>query len=509
MRSKKTLYNIFSNLLLQLIAIIYGFIIPKLILKNYGSNINGLISSITQFLGYIALLESGFGPVVKAVLYKPIAKKDNKKIVDILKTAERFFRRIAMIFIIYILILAILFPIIINQEYNFIFSFSLILIISISTFCEYFFGITYQLFLQAEQKNYIISIIQVLTYILNIVVILITIRLNFSIHMVKLFSGIIFIIRPFILSIYVKKKYNLDFSNADNNYKIKQKWDGLAQHIAAVIHNNTDMAVLTIFCNLAEVSVYAIYYLIVKGVKSIIQVFSNGIDAIFGNMIANGEKENLNTKFNMYEVIYHTIITAIFVSTIILITPFIKVYTKGINDVNYIRYTFGYLIVISEFIWAIRLPYSSITLAAGHFKETRKGAWVEAISNIVISIILVNKYGIVGVAIGTIGAMTIRTIEFIYHTNKYILNRSIWISIKKIVIVILETILIICISNYLPYLDNISYLNWIINAIMVFVIACLCTIIINYMFYKKEFKDLFRILKAIIGRNKNETNRIK
>ena len=149
-------------------------------------------------------------------------------------------------------------------------------------------------------------------------------------------------------------------------------------------------------------------------------------------MLANNEKVNLNNKFNMYEVLYFTITTIVFIATILLITPFVAVYTKDIADTNYIRYTFGYLIVISEYICMIRMPYITLTHAAGHFKETRGGAWIEAISNIVISIILVNKYGLIGVAIGTIVAMTIRTLEFVYHTNKYILNRSIIESINKI-----------------------------------------------------------------------------
>ena len=80
MRSKNAIRNIATSLLLQIIAIVYGFIVPKIIIDCFGSNVNGLVVSITQFLSYISLLESGFGPVVKAVLYKPIANKDQKTI---------------------------------------------------------------------------------------------------------------------------------------------------------------------------------------------------------------------------------------------------------------------------------------------------------------------------------------------------------------------------------------------------------------------------------------------
>jgi O-antigen/teichoic acid export membrane protein len=503
MRSKKALYNIISNLLLQIVIVIYGFIVPKIIISSFGSSVNGLISSITQFLAYITLLESGFGPVVKAALYKPIAEKDKKTINNILRTAEKFFRVIAGIFLVYIVVLTILYPIIVSSEFGNIYTISLIVIISISTFAEYFFGMTYKLYLQADQKTYVISIIQILTYILSTICIIILAKLNASIQIIKLISGIIFVLRPLMQNYYVKKKYRIDLKNADDTYELKQKWDGLAQHIAAVIHGNTDITILTFFCSLNEVSVYSVYYLVVKGIKQIIQAFSSGIDASFGDMIAKNEHENLNKKFNIYEIFYFTICTICFTSAMILIVPFIEVYTKGITDTNYIRYAFGYLLVISEYIWAIRLPYSSVILSAGHFKETRIGAWIEAITNIVISIILVSKLGIIGVTIGTIIAMTIRTAEFIYHTNKYILKRNIFKSIKKIIWIMIETIIIIVLANMIPRINNVTYMSWFINAIIIFVEACIITLLFNVIIYKKYIKDLLNILKESISKKEN------
>ena len=68
MRSKKAIINIISSLVLQLVTVICGFIVPRLFIKSFGSNVNGLVTSITQFLAYITLLESGFGPVFKSIL---------------------------------------------------------------------------------------------------------------------------------------------------------------------------------------------------------------------------------------------------------------------------------------------------------------------------------------------------------------------------------------------------------------------------------------------------------
>lgn len=500
MRSKKAIYNIISNLMLQFVVVIYGFIVPQIIISNFGSSVNGLISSITQFLAYITLLESGFGPVVKATLYQPIAKKDNKTIKNILKASEKFFRTIAGIFIVYIIALTIIYPILVRNEFSNVYTISLILIIAISTFAEYFFGMTYRLYLQAEQKTYIISIIQVFTYILSTITIVILAKLNVSIQIIKLVSSIIFVLRPLLQNYYVRKKYNMNLKDAEGNYKIKQKWDGLAQHVAAVIHSNTDITILTFFCSLTEVSVYSVYYLVVAGIRKIIEAFSSGIDASWGDMIAKNEYKNLNEKFDLYEVLYFIVCTIVFASAIVLIVPFVSVYTRDINDANYIRYTFGYLIVISEFIWAIRLPYSSIILAAGHFKETRIGAWIEAISNIVISIVLVFKFGIIGVTIGTIVAMIIRTIEFIYHTNKYILKRNIFESIKKVFLIVIETIIIFILFKITPQIEYTSYVTWSINAIIVSIEACIVTVLLNIMMYQKDMKKIFNKVKGLLAR---------
>ena len=126
MRKKNVIFNIISSILFQIISIICGFILPRLIIETYGSNVNGAIVSITNFLKYIILLEAGFGPVVKSLLYKPIADKDKNKIEEILKTSERFFRKIGFVFIIYILLLCVILPIITAGEFDSLFTISLI-----------------------------------------------------------------------------------------------------------------------------------------------------------------------------------------------------------------------------------------------------------------------------------------------------------------------------------------------------------------------------------------------
>lgn len=501
MRSKKAVKNIITSLLQQIVTVICGLIVPRAIIGTFGSSVNGLISSITQFLSYITLLEAGIGPVIKSALYKPIAKKDKTQIEKILKASQRFFRVISGIFIVYLIALCFIYPMIVSTEFETGYTVSLILIIAISTFAEYFFGMVYKLYLQAEQKTYITSTIQIGTTILNAILVIILIKFGSSIQVVKLGSAFVFVLRPILQNIYVKKKYNINFKNVKEKYELKQKWDGLAQHIASVVHNNTDIAILTIFTNTVEVSVYSVYLYVVTGIKNMVQALTGGVDASFGDMIAKGEQENLNRSFRTYEFFYITLITSIYIIALVMMTPFVMVYTKGITDANYYRPIFSIIIVLAEFMWSVRQPYNDLVKVAGHFKQTNKGAWVEVFTNLIISIALVFKFGMIGVAIGTLVAMTIRTIEFMYHTSKYILKRSQMENVKRVAILIIETLIMVPIGFYISsFIEVNSYISWIGLAILVGIIALLGVGITNSITYRKDLKDLLGMIKRIFKR---------
>ena len=135
-RRKKLYLNTVTALLNQVVALICGFILPIYILAYFGSDVNGLVTSMTRFLSVISFLELGIGPVIQSNLYKPLADNDTDMISKIVVSAERFYRKIAYIFLVYIVVLLFVFPSI-NTEYDFWFTASLLIIISISTFAQY------------------------------------------------------------------------------------------------------------------------------------------------------------------------------------------------------------------------------------------------------------------------------------------------------------------------------------------------------------------------------------
>ena len=105
----------------QITTLICGFILPRLFLQHYGSEVNGLVNSISQFLSVIAFLELGVGAVVQSSLYKPLAEKDNQQISKVMVSANKFFQRLACILLVYVISLMIIYPFIANLIFFFIY----------------------------------------------------------------------------------------------------------------------------------------------------------------------------------------------------------------------------------------------------------------------------------------------------------------------------------------------------------------------------------------------------
>lgn len=496
LRKKKLLLNTFSSLLFQITTIICGFILPHLILHNFGSNVNGLVNSITQFLQIIAFLELGVGAVVQSSLYKPLVDTDNTKISQIITSAGKFFKRIAQVLLIYIILLMVFFPFIVVKEFSWIYTATLIFAMSISSFAQYYFGIVDRLLLTADQRGYIQYTAQMLTLIVNTVACAVLISLGSGIHFVKLSTSLIYLVRPVFLRYYVNKKYSIDRKASYSVEPIKQKWNGVAQHVAAVVLDSTDAIVLTLFSTLANVSVYSIYYLVVSGVKQLFSSTINGVQALLGELWAEDDRAGLRKLFSQVEWGIHTGTVLIWGCTSILIVPFVKVFTNGISDTNYIVPTFAILISLANAMYCLRMPYNIMILAAGHYKQTQNNYIIATFLNIVISIVTVKFLGLIGVAVGTLVAMLYQTIWMANYSSKHLLEWSYHTLFKQFFVDIITAIIGYILTSTFQLVTPSGYLSWFLLAIKVAVIWIIVVVCINTIFYRDKIVSVKnRILK--------------
>ena len=504
-RTKKTIKNVFYGVAVEAVKLACGLILPRLILTNYGSAYNGIVQSISNFLSCIALMKMGIGDATRVALFKPLANKDDQEVSEVLASTESFMRRIAAIFAIFVIVFACVYPLFIADEFDWLFSATLVLIISIVTFAEYYFGFTYQMLLSADQKGYIYSSLSIVTTVLNAIISVILINNNLSIHVVKLGTSLVYLITPVFLYIYCHRKYNIIKIKKTKIRKIPQRWDAFTHEVASFVNDNTDTLILTVFSTLLEVSVYTVYHYVIVNLKKIMSSFVASFGSAFGDMYAKEEKELMLENLRIYELITYSFVSTIYSTSLVLIVPFALLYTKGVTDVNYSRPLFGIIITLGGAFNCYRYPYKSIINCTGHFKQTKKIAIAEAVMNIVISIFVVAKFGLIGVVVGTLCTMIFGTIMYSNYVSDNIVYRNKKETYFHLMISLTTMLLVYVVSRL--YMNNISsYFWWIIYAIITVIVAATFTMITNYIFYKKEFKKMidkvFEVFRKKYARKK-------
>lgn len=487
MKKKLVLVNTIVSLLYQLIVIICGFVLPQYILRAFGSETNGLVNSINQFLSIVSFLELGVGAVVSSALYGPLAKKDWREVSKVVSSANHFFGNIAKILLIYVVLLVIVFPFINSSEFDAFYTGSLIVIISVNSFAQYYIGIVDNIVLNANQQAYIVYTSQAIASIVNTVFCVILMKYGAGIHTVKAATAAVYIARPIIVRLYVNRKYNINRHERCVNDSINQKWNAVAQHISECVLDSTDIVVLTLFSSLSNVSVYYVYNLVVYNLKNFFLIASSsGILSYMGQMYSIGNMERVSKFFDKIEWMIHEGVVLIFSITAVLIVPFVKVYTSGISDAEYIQPLFALFIVIAHASHCIRLPYFLLVKSSGKYKETQSYFIYSTILNIVLSIVLVNIMGLPGCAIGTLVAMFLQTVCLARYTYKCLLKKDIMFFYRRIIYDVVQFGVIVIVGRMFA-LNKISYVSWIIMALEVGVFASICVVIFNYIFEREHF----------------------
>ena len=467
-RERRAKSNIIVSVLGRFVTAICGLVVSKLLIQTYGSEAYGATDSIAKFLAYIFILDGGVSGVARAALYKPLAMNDERKISELMYKMQRFFRVLAIIFAVYVLVIACTFKHFSHLEcMDWLATFMLVIVISISTFIEYL-AFSYIILVNAAQKTYIDQTITIVTTFINAVLVAVLVSCGSGLVLVKFITGLVIAARPVIMWLYAKRHYNLTRPSGDSRGEpsaepdlLDQKWVGLAQHIAYVLHKNADVVVLTFFGDLKLVAVYAVYFMVISGIETLTLSFSSGMEALFGELLAKKEYDTLDKTFSRYESLISVVAGVLFSVTAVMIVPFVGIYTKEITDVNYIYPAFALLLTLASYLFCIRMPYHALVTASGSFRQTQIASYGEAALNIILSVVLVIKFGLIGVAIGTVAAVCFRFLYYVIFLSREVAPRKVSLFIIRMACNALSAIIVLAAGNLILSVFTVTgYITW-------------------------------------------------
>ncbi|OIM20747.1 hypothetical protein ATX59_07465 [Oenococcus oeni] len=413
-RTKAAYINSFIAAAAQFINLVFSFVTRFFFIHELGAVYLGLNGLFLNILNILSFAELGIGAAITFSLYKPIHDQDHESVLALMKLFRTIYRLIALIiFVLGMILLPFLQDFIANHNLNatvgnIYFAFFLALMnVVVSYLLSY-----KRSFVIAAQLGYLDSINR-LSFNIVTQVLQITFLLTMHNFYIYLFIQLIltFVSNVRITTIANKRfPYLRDLSKAGKvskeviDYLKKNVIGMMSAKFGGVVVNGTDNLILSSFIGLTIVGLYSNYTLFLTGLSSVLTQGISAVTSSIGNLGSEaGSLDRQKNVFHQYQYINNLV--SVFGSFgLALFIPDVIAMWAGKSYLLSAFVTF--LIIENFFITQLRQSVINVTNAYGLYWFERYKAIAEALSNLIISLVLVAvfKMGIEGVLLGTISS---------------------------------------------------------------------------------------------------------
>ena len=489
MRINNSFKNLITNIIPFIIIGFLGFVRVKFFVLYLGDEISSINQLFYNILAYLSLAEGGIGMFVVQKYYKCLINDDKEKINILHSTAKSFFVKVAYFILLSGFVLSFFLTFFTNTSISNCYLQLVFMLFLFKNVIDYFMYAP-RLIIEADQKLYKINVWINLIRILEIIAEIILVYLGYN-YLVILIPGIF--IRIIINLIINKKIYKLypwiEDKKIYNKADIKGMNNLINQKISGLIYSNTDILIVSTFLEPVSVIVYSSYNYVTKYLYDIGYMIAQAISSSMGNVL---HKEKVNDQFNIFEEvnILFYFIASLFTSLfLILINPFINLW---MGEKYYMSRVGIYLIAAIMFFNIARRTILMTKDNLGLFKETKNVILLEAILNLLFSIILINFIGLSGVLLATVLSTMITSFWYIpYFIYKNYFKRNFFTYYFEYLIS-LVVCYIISFFFKMPVVDN--YFIWLVWAIIYGIIVLILLFIVYYL--------LFSSFRRLCGKGK-------
>lgn len=502
MRIQNSIKNMKISFIFFSVTIILNFISRSIFIKYLGAEIVGYNNLVNSLLGFLNMAELGVSAAIAYSLYEPLKNKDFRKINEIMSLFKYLYKNIGIVVIIGGILISFVLPFFLKNQIALSKAYIYFYLLLLANGIGYFF--TYkQVLLVSDQKQYIVTLISSLIKVIKGIIQIIL--------LIFLKSYLLWIIIEFVSNllsyIIINKKVDREYSNINFNQKTsfnKLKENNLSiikdikniffHKISSFVVYQTDSILISAFASLTETAIYANYMMIINNIISLINNVTSGITASIGNLISEKDEEKNYDIFKKLHLFDNFL--ALFISFVLY---------KTIN--NFIEIWVGKQFLFTNKIVIILILNLYFQISRGtivKFKTAFGLFWdiwaplVEGVINLILSIYFANKFGIIGIFVGTIFSNIVIVVVwhpimvFKYGFKKNVLNYYIYT---------LKIILLGCLSMFITnellnfFIINFQSQSFISFIVKSFIFACISIIIMSLIFcIIKEFRELIKTI---------------
>lgn len=510
-RTQNTLFNFVTSIGGQLITILVQFAVRTVFIRTLGKTylgINGLFSNILTML---SLAELGVGSAILFKLYEPIATENHHRITLLMQLYKKIYRVIGFVIFAVGIALIPLLPVII-KDYNKLASlhinativFVLYLTKSVSS---YLFFAYKSAIIKANQKQYLINITSYFFTILLGILQIFALLTICNFHIYILLDVVVIIVQNIVIARFADKLYPYINDKTDDSIST-QEVKGIFKDCGAIMLYNinsvvvkaTDNIVLSMFLGLGAVGLYSNYYVFYTTIRSVFSKVFNSVSHSLGNLHALDHSKHEYEVFETVVLISALLGGIAFAGIFAVADEFVDVW---IGKDWVIAQPLAFLMGLELYTTAFRMSISKFRTSMGLFQQAKYRPVAGMIINIIVSVALVNVWGISGVLMGTIASDWLTFMWFdplILH--KYGFKNG--VSVKRYYGKFLKYFFVVLFTGLLDYLicqHVFIGFGWV--SVAVHAIICTVTIPAALMlvtYNSKEGRYIQRLLKKGISR---------
>lgn len=495
-RRKRSLQNAVVALASEIVVALVGLLVPQAIIMNYGSRANGLITSLQQLLQYFMLIEGGLSGAAVFALYKPLADGDAQQLRRILSSARRLYTRMGCVFMLIVSVAALMYPLFIaDSGYPHWVVTLLFFLTGVNGATQLFFIGKYKVLLNASQNNRYVVLINALSTVVYSLVIIVAAYCRVHILASVLLASLAYLLRTLCFWLVARRLFpQCDFAPQPERFAFRNQREVFIQQILTMLVMNACILILSFSrTDLAEISVFTVYNMVLTAVYMLTNAVPNGVSASFGDLIARNDRARLQRAYAEYELLYQIFWTIVFACVSTLYGPFMALYTRGVSDAEYLRPALCALFSVTGGAWALRVQQSVLIVAAGKYKEIQRNSFIEAALAVLLPGAGLYIAGLEGMMAGRAVAALYRMADFLRFSHREVLGLPVWASVKGI----LASTGIIFALNALHHqmmrrICLSSYPAWIAYAAVVGVCAGVLATLVLGLLYRPQARALFQ-----------------
>ncbi len=417
-RTKNAARNIVFDGTLEIVNMLFPFVIRSVMLHCLGTEYLGLNGLFKSLLTFLNLAELGVGSAMVFSMYKPIAEDDAPAICALLRLYRTLYRIIGLVIAAVGLILMPFLPGLIKSGLPAGMNLYVLYLMNLgNTVVTYWLFAYRSSLLQAHQRRDVISkvslAVRLTEYVLK-VLILLFLRNYYLYLAVQLVCQIAVNILAALCAAKMYPRYvprgNLPKEAARDIFRRVR--DLFTSKLSATVFDSADTLVISAFMGLTVLAVYQNYYFIITALRMMLVVVLNACMAGVGNKLVMESKEANYRDLERISLLFCWLLSVSASMLFCLYQPFMRLWMGGDNML-------GTGIVVSFVVYYYSMGANKMINmfkdAAGIWRKDRWRPLTAALCNLCLNLATVRWLGLYGVLLSSVFSIVFIQIPWLFY----------------------------------------------------------------------------------------------